>query len=226
VPNDKIDEIIDDDVPLIESLRMADEVLRQGVAGISGIILDEGLINLDFADVETIMKDKGLAHMGVGQASGKSKVENAARAALTSPLLETSTDGAKSVLIAFTGDPSISMRAITRAASEIKESLHPEAVIIFGATINPNFKDEVMVTVVATDIEDVYESRKPISSPDILRIQPSFGNNEPPNIQTAQDENDDTPDAVEAPPSRFKLIDENEGIRTPSFLKDWKNRPK
>ena len=233
VPNDRLELIIDDDATVEESFRMADEVLRQGVSGISGVILDDGLINLDFADVETVMKDKGLAHMGVGRATGQNKIEKATVAALSSPLLETSTRGARYILIAFTGDGNMALKAIRNAASEVKKTLNPEAVIIFGTTIDPDFKDEVMVTIVATGIEDV-ENELP--QPDIIPIS-SIGSSsgtgtaahsvaidpnsdEPPEITVAQTESHS--DDYDGP--IFVTIDENEGIKTPSFLRDWRNR--
>lgn len=229
VPNERLESIIDDDATVEESFRMADEVLRQGVSGISGVILDDGLINLDFADVETVMKDKGLAHMGVGRASGQSKIEKATVAALSSPLLETSTKGARYILIAFTGDGNMALKAIRNAASEVKKTLNPEAVIIFGTTINPEFKDDVMVTIVATGIEDVVTEEA--SEPDIIPISAvgasgsasaALGANsdEPPEITVAQTE----PLLSEYDGPTFVTIDENEGIKTPSFLRDWRNR--
>lgn len=231
VPNDKLDAIIDDDATVEESFRMADEVLRQGVSGISGVILDEGLINLDFADVETVMKEKGLAHMGVGRASGKNKIENATIEALSSPLLETSTKGAKYILIAFTGDNNMALKAIRNAASEVKKTLNPEAVIIFGTTINSDFEDEVMVTIVATGIEDNdddYEYEAP-ATPAQKSVQGKQktthmmrDSDDVPEISEAQTEHDEDYDDYDGP--TFVTIDENEGIKTPSFLREWRNR--
>ena len=223
VPNDRLDSIIDDDATVEDSFRMADEVLRQGVAGISGVILDDGLINLDFADVETVMKDKGLAHMGVGRASGKNKIENATSEALSSPLLETTTRGARYILIAFTGDSNMALKAIRNAASEVKKTLNPEAVIIFGTTINEDFKDEVMVTIVATGIEDIEEEevvQTVPSQPETVSFTVR-GSDDPPEIQPIRKESDVL---SEYTGPDFDLIDENEGIKTPSFLREWRNR--
>ena len=228
VPNDRLDSIIDDDATVEESFRMADEVLRQGVAGISGVILDDGLINLDFADVETVMKDKGLAHMGVGRASGKNKIENATLEALSSPLLETTTKGARYILIAFTGDSNMALKAIRNAATEVKKNLNPEAVIIFGTTINEDFKDEVMVTIVATGIEDIEENIVPITQgqPETITfVSPNTAresDDEPPEIQPVRTESESVVAEYEGP--TFVTIDENEGIKTPSFLREWRNR--
>jgi len=252
VPNDRLESIIDDDASVQESFFIADEVLRQGVSGITGTILDEGLINLDFADVQTIMKDKGLAHMGVGTASGKNKVEAATLAALNSPLLETSVAGAKNILIAFTGDKSLGMKAISNASSMVSESVNPLANIIFGATLLDEPCEEVMVTIVATGIDDVEdyvdeEDTDEYGTPvEEVVIQPArnsggYQKQPPPAAQKRapktppeyEYEYDD--DQQEVAPRRreeevrepdgphFVTIDENEGIKTPSFLREWKN---
>ena len=154
IPNEKLLGIIEDDLSLTEAFREADEVLRQGVLGISDLILKDGLINLDFADVHTIMKDQGIAHMGVGRASGKNKAEAAATAAINSPLLETTIQGAMSVIISFTGDNTMSLKEIHSAAKIIGNAVDSDANVIFGATIDDTLKDEVMVTVVATGLKE------------------------------------------------------------------------
>jgi len=159
IPNERLFDIVDDDMSLIESFRRADEVLRQGVKGISDLILKDGLINLDFADIKTVMQGKGIAHMGVGQASGKGKTEIAARSAINSPLLETSINGAQAVIISFTGDSNISLNSIRGAAQIVRAAVDPEAVVMFGATIDEAFKDEVRVTVIATGLDE-YNSGK------------------------------------------------------------------
>jgi len=160
IPNQRLLEIIDEDTSIVDAFRMADEVLHQGVRGISGLILDDGLINLDFADVETVMRGNGhIAHMGVGKASGKNKVMDAAEKAINSPLLETSIHGAKALLISFSGDSGMTMKDVNAAADHIRMAVDPEAEIIMGSTINDAFKDEVMVTVVATGLSEVGHSR-------------------------------------------------------------------
>jgi cell division protein FtsZ len=163
IPNERLLEIVDDDTSVIESFRMADEVLRQGVKGISDLILEDGLINLDFADVQTVMQGQGhIAHMGVGRASGKNKITDAANSAINSPLLETSIHGAKALLISFTGDSSMTLRDVSAAANHIHLAVDPDAEVFVGATINDSFKDEVMVTVVATGLNEVGQGSKPI----------------------------------------------------------------
>jgi cell division protein FtsZ len=161
IPNQRLLEIIDDDTSIVDSFRMADEVLHQGVKGISGLILDDGLINLDFADVETVMQGSGhIAHMGVGSGSGKNKIMMAAEMAINSPLLETSIHGAKALLISFSGDKAMTMKDINTAAEYIKMTVDPDAEIIMGASINDDLKDEVSVTVVATGLSETSQGRK------------------------------------------------------------------
>jgi cell division protein FtsZ len=169
IPNQKLVDLVeqmDDDMPFNEAFNKADEVLRQGVLGISDLILKEGLINLDFADVRSIMKSKddavpgtatytgGVAHMGIGRAAGKNKTEIAAEMAIKSPLLETTIDGATAAIISFAGDATLGLRDITHAANIIRDAIDVEANIIFGATINPELKDEVIVTVIATGLDE------------------------------------------------------------------------
>ena len=150
IPNDKLLSLVDKSTTLKDSFRIADDVLRQGVQGISDVIVVPGLINCDFADVKTIMKNTGYAHMGSGCASGENKAEEAARAAISSPLLETSIDGAKGVLVNITGGPSMSLIEASQAASLVQEHVDPDANLIFGAVIDENMKDEIKVTVIAT----------------------------------------------------------------------------
>ena len=153
IPNQKLLEIADQNITLVDAFKMADETLSQGVQGISDLISRPGMINLDFADVRTIMKDKGLAHMGIGRASGKNKTEVAAKMAIESPLLETSINGAKSVLISIAGDLNLGLFDTDIAANIIGEAIDPDAEIIFGTTINEELNDEVIVTVIATGLD-------------------------------------------------------------------------
>ncbi len=150
IPNDKLLSLVDKSTTLKDSFRIADDVLRQGVQGISDVIVVPGLINCDFADVKTIMKNTGYAHMGSGMASGENKAEEAARAAISSPLLETSIDGAKGVLVNITGGPNMSLIEASQAASLVQEHVDPDANLIFGAVVDESMKDEIKVTVIAT----------------------------------------------------------------------------
>lgn len=154
IPNQKLLNIIDKKTTMLESFKKADEVLRQGVQGISDLISKPGVINLDFADVRTIMANKGVAHMGIGRAAGEEKTETAAKLAINSPLLDTTVQGAKSVLINFSGDMNLGLLETETAAEFIRESVDPSAEIIFGTTINEELRDEVIVTVIATGLED------------------------------------------------------------------------
>ena len=150
IPNDKLLQVVDKRTPLLEAFRIADDVLRQGVQGISDLIAVPGLINLDFADVKTIMEETGTALMGVGEASGDNSAVEAAKSAIFSPLLETSIEGARGILINITGSPSISLFEINEAAETIKNVAHEDANIIFGAVIDESYKEQARVTVIAT----------------------------------------------------------------------------
>lgn len=154
VPNDKLLETVEENTSLLEAFDMADEVLKQGVQGISELIINDALINLDFADVTTVMKDRGVAHMGVGQGSGEGRVQQAVKAAIESPLLETSIDGAKAVLINVTGGYDLGMLEANEAASEIEKAADSNAIIIFGAAIKEEIKDEIFITVIATGFDN------------------------------------------------------------------------
>ena len=153
IPNQRLLSIIDKKTTLTEAFRKADEILRQGVQGIADLISKPGVINLDFADVRTVMANKGIAHMGIGHASGENKAEVAAKMAIQSPLLETTIEGARSVLINFSGDSNLGLMETEEAADLIREAIDPEAEIIFGTTINDDLQDEVVVTVIATGLE-------------------------------------------------------------------------
>ncbi len=153
IPNDKLLQVVDKKTPLIEAFRIADDVLRQGVQGISDLIAVPGLINLDFADVRTIMQETGTALMGVGISSGEGSALEAAKAAIFSPLLETSIEGARGVLINITGGSNLSLFEIHEAAETISDAADSEANIIFGAVIDETLKDESRVTVIATGFD-------------------------------------------------------------------------
>lgn len=160
IPNDRLLEVVDKNTPMIEAFKEADNVLRQGVQGISDLIAVPGLINLDFADVKTIMTEKGSALMGIGVASGENRAAEAARKAIMSPLLETSIEGAKGVLMNITGGTNLSLYEVNEAAEIVHAASDPEVNMIFGAVINENFKDEISVTVIATGFDEARESSK------------------------------------------------------------------
>ncbi|KAI4453455.1 cytosol non-specific dipeptidase [Holotrichia oblita] len=158
IPNQRLLEVIDADTSIVQAFQMADEVLRQGVQGISDLVSKPGIINLDFADVSTIMRSQGIAHMGVGRSAAKNKMETAALEAINSPLLETSIEGATSVLLSIAGSANMNMREIDAAATIITNAVDKDANIIFGTTINDDLKDEVIITVIATGFDG---KRKP-----------------------------------------------------------------
>jgi cell division protein FtsZ len=166
IPNDRLLQTIDRQTPLLEAFKVADDVLRQGVQGISDLITVNGLINLDFADVKTVMKNAGSALMGIGRASGENRAVQAAQQAIESPLLEVSIDGARGVLFNIIGGNDLSMHEINSAAELITSAADPEANIIFGATINPELDGEVIITVVATGFDASYFSRQVIHKSD------------------------------------------------------------
>jgi cell division protein FtsZ len=154
IPNDKLLEIVDRNTPMLEAFKEADNVLRQGVQGITDLIAVPGLINLDFADVKTIMTEKGSALMGVGVATGEHRATEAAKKAISSPLLETSIEGAKGVLMNITGSANLSLYEVTEAAQIVQSAADEEVNLIFGSVINDNLEDEIIVTVIATEFEN------------------------------------------------------------------------
>lgn len=173
IPNDRLLQMGDKKMPLLKAFTLADDVLRQGVQGISDLIAVPGLINLDFADVKTIMLETGLAHMGIGRGTGENKAEEAARQAISSPLLETSIEGAKGVLLNITGGTDLGLQEVNMAAELIQASADPEATIIFGAVIDDNLEDEIIITVIATgfDRDPVLKKPDQLFSTDIKSSQ-------------------------------------------------------
>ena len=153
IPNERLKHATDQKITFANAFEIADDVLRQAVQSISDLIRDTGFINLDFADVTAIMKDAGLAHMGVGRAAGKGKAEEAAKLAISSPLLETSINGARGILINVAGSPDIGLEEIEQAAGLVQASVHPDANTIFGATFDDTLDDEIRVTVIATGFD-------------------------------------------------------------------------
>ncbi|MDR1032914.1 MAG: cell division protein FtsZ [Candidatus Nomurabacteria bacterium] len=171
IPNDRLLQTIDRRTPLLETFKIADDVLRQGVQGISELITEHGLINLDFADVKAIMSNAGSALMGIGRASGEGRAAAAAQQAIESPLIEVSIDGAKGVLFNVTGGYDMSMSEIQEAAELITGAISPDANIIFGATLRPEIEDEIIITVIATGFDSLYMEEAEKTEP-----TPTFGN--------------------------------------------------
>jgi cell division protein FtsZ len=162
IPNDRILQIIDKKTSLLDAFRTVDDVLRQGVAGISDLITTPGMINVDFADVRAIMQNAGSALMGIGRATGENRAMNAAKAAVDSPLLELSIDGAKGVLFNITGGKDLGMYEVDEAAKFITRSVDPEAKIIFGAVIDETMDEEIKITVIATGFDESMRKPEPI----------------------------------------------------------------
>ena len=154
IPNERLKHATDQKITFANAFAIADDVLRQAVQSISDLINDTGFINLDFADVTSVMKDAGFAHMGVGRAEGKNKAEEAAKMAISSPLLETSINGAKGVLVNVTGSMDIGLDEVEQAATLVQQAAHPDANIIFGATFDEAMEDEIRVTVIATGFDE------------------------------------------------------------------------
>lgn len=169
IPNDRLLQIIDKKTSLLEAFGIVDEVLRQGVQGISDLITVPGLINVDFADVKSVMANAGSALMGIGKSSGENRAIDAAKAAIDSPLLEMSIDGAKGILFTIMGGSNLGMFEVNEAARIITESADPNARIIFGAVIDEDMKDEIQITVVATGFGDVPRSTQKIQATNPFR---------------------------------------------------------
>ena len=153
IPNDRLRDVVQKNTSILDAFRVVDDVLRQGVQGISDIITVPGLINLDFADVRAIMKDAGSALMGIGRATGENRAVEAARQAIASPLLEININGAQGILFNVTGSSNLSLFEVTEAAEEIRAAADPEANIIFGTSFNEKLGEEVMITVIATGFD-------------------------------------------------------------------------
>ena len=166
IPNDRLKFATDQKITLANAFEIADDVLQQAVSSISDLIKNTGFINLDFADVTCIMKDAGFAHMGVGHAAGKGKAEDAARMAVSSPLMETSINGARGVLINISGSEDMTLEDVESAANLVQEAAHPDANIIFGASFDPELQDEIRVTVIATGFAEPSASLSGVDSYD------------------------------------------------------------
>ena len=158
VPNERLKQVSDTRITLINAFEVADDVLRHGVQSVAELITVDGFINLDFADVSAIMLNAGYAHMGVGSASGKEKAELAAKSAISSPLLETSIAGARGIIVSITASPDIGLEEVDVACSMVQSEAHPDANVIFGVAFDPNLEDEMRVTVIATGFDSAPKS--------------------------------------------------------------------
>lgn len=196
IPNDRLLSIADKKTSFSQAFEMADDILKQGIQGISDLISVPNLINLDFADVKTIMYDKGVAHMGIGRASGDDRATEAAKLAINSPLLETSIEGAKSVLLNITAGSDLGIFEVNEAADLIRDCVSEDANIIFGAGIDESLKDEVKITVIATEFDQYKDDKK-----DKKDKKVDLGQKSP--IESLEDNNDE----------------DNGELKIPSFLR-------
>ena len=211
VPNDKLLTIAEPSTTMVEALRMADEILKHGVQSITELISDKSLINADFADVQTIMRDRGVAHMGIGQGKGENKVKDAVKNAVESPLLETQVAGAKAILLNIAGGQDMGMLDVSEASTLIQNVADQDAIIIFGTSIKEDLKDEMRITVIATGFEN-----RPSNFSD--RTELSFDEE----IAEVTD-SDDAKEVSSESSSIKKIIDEDgddaSDFDVPSFLK-------
>ena len=224
IPNDRLLQTIDPRTPLLETFKIADDVLRQGVQGISELITEHSLINLDFADVKAIMKNAGSALMGIGRASGENRAVIAAQQAVESPLIEVKIEGARGVLFSVAGGYDMSMSEVQEAAEVITGSVSPEANIIFGASIRPELEDEIIVTVVATGFDSDYYN-------DEANIRPETNfENEKPEAEAkdfATDNKSNMWDSIKSDPTPEPAHDNDDDMDIPPSLRDrLKNRKK
>ena len=201
IPNDKLLQVIDRKTSIVEAFKMADDVLRQGVQGISDLIAVPGLVNLDFADVKTIMLNTGMAHMGIGRASGESRAEEAAKQAVQSPMLETSIEGARGVIINITGGTNLGLHEVNTAAELVQRSVDPEANIIFGAVIDETLEEDIVITVIATGFEE--EEKNKISGlgsiPTAQIVDKAWNEKKVNTVQTVQNDNSNQASDLDIP---------------------------
>ena len=217
IPNDRLLEIVDKNTPMLEAFREADNVLRQGVQGISDLIAVPGLINLDFADVKTIMTERGSALMGIGTATGENRATEAAKKAICSPLLETSINGARGVLMNITGGTNLSLYEVNEAADIVQSASDPDVNMIFGAVINEDLKDEILVTVIATGFDQNQTEQNQTNQ---------LGRNRKPDFEVRKkdDEGDVFPSFVKGTSSVIDNKDINFDV--PTFLRNSFNAKK
>lgn len=229
IPNDRLLQTIDRRTPLLETFKIADDVLRQGVQGISELITEHGLINLDFADVKAIMSNAGSALMGIGRASGDNRAAQAAQQAIESPLIEVSIDGARGVLFNVTGGYDMSMSEIQEAAEIITSAVSPDANIIFGATLRPEMEDELVITVIATGFDTAYFAHEEpaIEKGDVTEATSEEINEKVQEIDMNLDQTESaTIFAEENTDNIWNQTPEEDESDTPAFLRRRKKRSK
>ena len=223
IPNDKLLQVVQKGTTMVDAFRIADDVLRQSIQGISDLIVKPSLINLDFADVKTIMKSKGMAHMGIGRAKGDNRMINAVRQAVSSPLLETTIEGATGVIINVIGGFDMSLDEVSEAASLVQDVVDPSANIIFGAGISEDLDKEVTVTVIATgfDIKNL-ESEPLMKKEEIFSKKfDSYSPQVPKNVKPTESIEEDEEEEVSIPSPRAKT---DEDLDIPPFMRKLKNK--
>ncbi|EZH67157.1 cell division protein FtsZ [Bacillaceae bacterium JMAK1] len=219
IPNDRLLEIVDKNTPMLEAFREADNVLRQGVQGISDLIATPGLINLDFADVKTVMSEKGSALMGIGIATGENRAAEAAKKAISSPLLETSVDGAQGVLMNITGGSNLSLFEVHEAAEIVSDASDPEVNMIFGSVINENLKEEIVVTVIATGFDDVADKKAKQQ-----KVRGSSMQRQQAPREEVESSREQRQQPVYDEPPQSEPQQEDESIDVPAFLRNRRRR--
>jgi cell division protein FtsZ len=225
IPNDKLLQVIDKKTSLLDAFMVVDDVLRQGVAGIAELITTPGLINVDFADVKAVMANAGSALMGIGQASGENKAIEAAKAAINSPLLEMSIDGARGILFTIMGGPNLGMNEVNEAAKIVTASADEDAKIIWGAVIDHKMKDEIKITVVATGFDGRFSEDREAASVSARPYVPSAFINEEDKKEQAKDTKKSKAYSLKAaqeePAKRKGEIseDEDEELGIPAFIR-------
>ncbi len=222
VPNDRLLQVSDPGTPMVDAFRMADQVLYQGVDGITSLIMTPGLINLDFADVKAVMTGAGSALMGIGHGSGEGRSEEAARAAISSPLLEASIEGAKGVLLSIAGPSDLALHEVNRAAETVTKVAHPDANIIFGAVIDDALGDEVRVTVIAAGFDKLGNGRNGGKLARVLEAERMLGTEpkaQPPAEKAAAPDLLEEEDEMFKPAPKTVVFDAEEDLDIPDFLK-------
>ncbi len=215
IPNDRLLEIVEKKTSMIDAFRIADDTLRQGIQGVTDLITIPGLINLDFADVKTVMGNRGVAHMGIGRGTGDDRVATAIESAIKSPLLETDVKGAKAVLLNITGGYDLGMLEANEAAEQIAKAADPDAIIIFGATVREDIQDEIIITVIATGFNEDGKGRPAApeapkqEAAEETESEEASGTDEDTGIETREITIDDT-------------LETGGGFEIPPFLKKWK----
>ncbi|AQY50716.1 cell division protein FtsZ [Listeria weihenstephanensis FSL R9-0317] len=221
IPNDRLLQIVDKNTPMLEAFREADNVLRQGVQGISDLIAVPGLINLDFADVKTIMTNRGSALMGIGIGTGENRAADAAKKAISSPLLETSIDGAKGVLMNITGGSNLSLYEVQEAAEIVSSASDEDVNMIFGSVINDELQEELIVTVIATGFDEVAQAKQKQQSQN--RPNPGIQVNRPGYAVKEEPQGQQQP-ATEEKQQHVEEPRQNLDVDVPAFIRNRNRR--